>query len=99
MRAEQLSTLRSQRSVLLMFTNVRVEKEKFPCPFKVSDMLFSYIIKVNAISSTISTGGTLEILLFFRPLPGVEEEVSSRSPPPLMLLEGEVALLLFADIA
>lgn len=50
---------------------------------------------------TVSTGGTLDVLLLFLPLPGVEEEVSSRSPPPLTLLEGEVALLLleFADIA
>lgn len=43
---------------------------------------------------TVSTGGTLEILLLFLALPGVEEEASSRSPPPLTLLEGEVALLL-----
>ncbi len=50
---------------------------------------------------TVSTGGTLEILFLFLPLPGVEEEASSRSPPPLTLLEGEVALLLLelADIA
>ncbi len=43
----------------------------------------------------------MEILLLFLPLPGVEEEVSSRSPPPLTLLEGEVALLLLEldDIA
>lgn len=43
----------------------------------------------------------MEILLLFLPLPGVEEEASSRSPPPLTLLEGEVALLLLelADIA
>lgn len=43
---------------------------------------------------TVSTAGTLEVLLLFLPLPGVDEEVSSRSPPPLTLLEGEVALLL-----
>lgn len=50
---------------------------------------------------TVSTGGTLETLFLFRPLAGVEEEISSRSPPPLTLLEGEVALLLLelADIA
>lgn len=43
----------------------------------------------------------MDVLLLFLPLPGVEEEVSSRSPPPLTLLEGEVALLLLelADIA
>lgn len=43
----------------------------------------------------------MEVRLLFLPLPGVEEVVSSRSPPPLTLLEGEVALLLLelADIA
>lgn len=50
---------------------------------------------------TVSTGGTLETRLLFLPLPGVEEEASSRSPPPLTLLEGEVARLLLelTDIA
>lgn len=50
---------------------------------------------------TVSTGGTLETLFLFLPLPGVEEETSSRSPPPLTLLEGEVARLRLelADIA
>lgn len=45
---------------------------------------------------TVSTGGTLVTLLLFLPLPGVEEEASSRSPPPLTLLHGEVALLRLA---
>lgn len=49
---------------------------------------------------TVSTGRTLETLFLFLPLAG-PEEMSSRSPPPLTLLLGEVALLLFelADIA
>lgn len=49
---------------------------------------------------TISTGRTLETLFLFLPLAG-PDEMSSRSPPPLTLLLGEVALLLFelADIA
>lgn len=70
------------------------QAKKFPHRFKVSGMQFT----TNATEVTMSTGGTLEILLLFRPLPGVEE-VSSRSPPPLTLLDGEVALLLLADIA
>ena len=58
-----------------------------------------YCGKSSAV--TVSTGAALEVCLLFLPLPGVEEEVSSRSPPPLTLLEGEVALLLLelADIA
>lgn len=49
---------------------------------------------------TVSTGGTLEILFRFLTLAGVEDETSSKSPPPLALLEGEVArlLLAFTDI-
>lgn len=49
---------------------------------------------------TVSTGRTLETLFLFLPLAG-PAEMSSRSPPPLTLLLGEVALLLLelADIA
>lgn len=56
---------------------------------------------ITSSAFTVSTGGTLETLFLFLPLAGVEEEISSRSPPPLTLLEGEVALLLLelADIA
>lgn len=50
---------------------------------------------------TVSTGGTLEIRFRLLPLAGVDEDISSRSAPPLTLLEGEVALLRLelADIA
>lgn len=49
---------------------------------------------------TVSTGRTLETLFLFLPLAG-PAEMSSRSPPPLTLLLGEVALLLLEleDIA
>lgn len=58
-------------------------------------------IHTHTHTFTVSTGGTLETLFLFLPLPGVEEETSSRSPPPLTLLEGEVARLRLelADIA